>query len=284
MPFVVPIETAQASYPDYEFIAALTPSEQKAAFHVVARDGGEHLCLKIINPDYEAERLDREIRALQTIDHQNVVHLREYTFTITSSGNRHYMIEEFIDGTDLKDQLVSGNPWPVERAAQFFAQVCDGLGTVHAARIVHRDLKPSNIRVRPRDVPVIIDFGVARHLSLPDLTRMSQGAALGTPAYFAPEQFTGTRDDIDHRTDLFAVGILLYQAVTGNHPFLRDNMTYQQLSDAVCTGNGHFEVANFTNLPDAWQLVLGRLLEKQRSRRPQNASQVSAILRRIGGA
>src|ERR1019366_6588709 len=107
----------------------------------------------------------------------------------------------------------------------FFAALCDGLSALKQEGIVHRDIKPENIRVKPSGAPVIIDFGLARHLSLPDLTQTVEGAAIGTPLYFAPEQFDGTKHDIDHRTDLFALGILLFEALTGEHPFYRPSMT-----------------------------------------------------------
>jgi len=278
MPFVVPIEEARAQYGEFEFISALPPSEQKAVFHV-RDEGGQDLCLKIIAPDYSIDRLEREILALQSLSHPNVVRLKEYTFTTKRGHHRHYMIEEFIHGTDLSDQLRPSQNWPRPRCSEFFAALCDGLSALGSIRVVHRDLKPSNIRVRPDESPVIIDFGLARHLALPDLTSTAEGAAIGTPAYFAPEQFLGTKHDIDHRTDLFAVGILLYQALVGLHPFYRRGMSYELLCDAVCQSNGHLVGSQFEALPTNWQLLLSRLLEKERARRPHGAEQAARILR-----
>jgi serine/threonine protein kinase len=151
MPFIVPLHKAQARFPEYSFIKALTP----------------------------------------------------------------YIVE----GTDLSEVLKLGKQWAVKKTALFFVELCNGLYALRLSNVVHRDLKPTNIRVRPNGTPVIIDFGLARHLDQPGLTRTSKGAAFGTPLYFAPEQFIGTKYDIDHRTDLFALGILLYQALVGRHPF-----------------------------------------------------------------
>ncbi len=282
MPFNVPIEQARKDYPGYEFIEALTPSEQKAAFHVRGTEGRD-LCLKIISPDYDIDRLTREIEALQQIDHPNVVRLEEYTFSSKLGAHRHYLIERFVEGSDLTSHLDPGKPWALEHTTQFFAQLCDGLSALKAANVVHRDLKPNNIRVRPDGSPVIIDFGLARHLSLPDLTLTSEGAGIGTPAYFAPEQFDGTKRDIDHRTDLFAVGVLTYEAAVGQHPFLKDGMSYQSLREIVCEGNDHLELDEFKALPDKWRLLIGRLLEKQRANRPHSAEQVAMILRKLDG-
>ena len=196
--FSIALTDAQEQFPEYEFVEQLTPSAQKAAFHV--RDGdGIDLCLKIVSPTYERDRLDREIRAMQTVDHPNVVRLREYTFTSKPGHQRHFIVEEFVEGADLTDRLKHDAPWPMEEVVRFFASLCDGLAALKAKGIVHRDIKPQNIRVRSNGDPVIIDFGLARHLGLPDLTKTIQGARLGTPAYFAPEQFDGNRHDIDHR-------------------------------------------------------------------------------------
>jgi len=285
MPYNIPIEQAKAAYPEYTFITALTPSEQKAAFHVIDNSSRKPLCLKLISPDYPIERLDREIQALQQISHPNIVSFVDYTRSIVCGTQRHHIIEEFIDGNDLSVFLTPGKRWQVNITAHFFAAICDGLMAIHKLGIVHRDLKPSNIRIRTDGQPVIIDFGVARHLTKPDLTRFSQGAKFGTPLYFSPEQCCGTREDIDHRTDLFAIGILIFQALTGRHPFdLGTSMTLQDLYGAICTSEAYLQFPEFASITRNFQLLVTRLLEKERARRPQDAAQVATLLRKIGGA
>lgn len=281
MPFVVPLAQAQADYPEYTFVSPLTPSEQKAAFHVRDQSGAD-LCLKIISPNYDIDRFHREITALQSIVHPNVVRFKEYTFSATPHSKRHHIIEEFIPGQDLTGELIPGQPWARKKVADFYAPLCDGLVALKAQGVVHRDLKPSNVRVRADESPVIIDFGLARHLHLPDLTNTSDGAAIGTPMYFAPEQFAGTKYDIDHRTDLFAVGVLMFQALTGQHPFYSPATTTRALlEDAVCNSHAHLQLPAYLALPDKWRLLVGRVLEKERARRPSEAGQVATILRRI---
>lgn len=282
MPYVVPIDTARAQFPEYTFVRPLTPSVQKAAFHV--RDGdGNDLCLKLIAPNYGRDRLDREIQALQSIQHPNVVQLIEYMFSSKAGQQKHYILEEYVDGEDLSDRLPLGATWPLDEAAAFFEALCNGLAALADQNIVHRDLKPSNIRVRPDGSPVIIDFGLARHLDLPDMTATAQGAQIGTPMYFAPEQFTGTKHDIDCRTDLFALGILMYQALVGRHPFWRAGMSRVELRDAVCGSDDFLRDPTFTGLPREWRLLIGRLLAKQRARRSHRATQAASILRRLRG-
>ncbi len=281
MPFVVHLSDAQKAYPEYRFVAALTPSEQKAAFHV--RDAaGQDLCLKIISPIYDPQRLTREVQALQAIKHPNVAGFREYTFSSSPTCQRHHIVEEFISGQDLTAHLLPGQPWQRPKAHSFFASLCDGLDVLGINAIVHRDLKPSNIRVRADGSPVIIDLGLARHLTQADITNTSDGARIGTPLYFAPEQFQGTKHDIDHRTDLFAVGVMLYQSLVGEHPFW-DGKSRASLSDRVCRSNDHLAAPGFMSLPDQWRLLTSKLLEKERVNRPRSASQVATILRKIGG-
>lgn len=281
MPYFVPRSKAEAEYPEYRFIKELTPSEQKAAFHVKNAEG-EDLCLKLIAPDYRIDRLNREITALQSITHPNVVRLKEYTFSSTPGQQRHYIVEEFVDGKDLSEFLQPGNIWNKKNISKFFSQLCEGLNALKEKNIVHRDLKPSNIRVRANGTPVIIDFGLARHLELPDLTRTDDGAQIGTPTYFAPEQCSGNKYDIDHRTDLFAVGIMIYQALIGNHPFFEPSMSLEALKDNICNYHDHIAAPEFSALPGPWKLIVKRLLEKERANRPHSAHQVATILRKIG--
>ncbi len=282
MPYIVPIDQAQKLYPEFTFISPLTPSEQKAAFHV-KDNNGKDLCLKIIAPNYDLGRLQREIIALQSLSHPNIVNLIEYTFSSKPGFQRHYMVEEFIDGNDLYDLLIPGQPWKIDVTALFFSKLFDGLDALNAKYLVHRDLKPKNIRVRHDNSPVIIDFGLARHLSLSDLTRTSEGAAIGTPHYFAPEQFQGTKHDIDHRTDLYACGTILHEALVGHHPYHNQMSSYSILMDAVCNSDEYKSDSVFQSLPKQWQLLINKLLEKERAKRPLNAGQVAAIIRKLVG-
>lgn len=242
---------------------------------------GSDLCLKIIAPSYGSERLHREITAMQQISHPNVVRLLEYTFSSTPGSLRHFLIEEFIDGDDLQAQLVGA--WSRARAAKVFSQLMDGLEQLNLKSIVHRDLKPTNIRLRPDDTPVIIDFGLSRHLQLSDLTATAEGAQIGTPLYFAPEQFDGTKHHIDHRTDLFAAGIILYQALIGRHPFYAAGMSRADLHARVSGSDDFTRDSGFIGLPRTWQLLVKKMLEKERSLRVNSASQVAAILRKLEG-
>jgi len=278
MVFTVDIKVAEAQFPDYTFIQPLTPSAQKSAFHVRDADGKD-LCLKIISPTYGNDRLHREITAMQQISHANVVSLLEYTFSTTPGSLRHFLIEEYVDGNDLEAHL--NIAWKRPRVATVFAKLMDGLEQLNVQDIVHRDLKPSNVRLRPNDSPVIIDFGLARHLQLSDLTATAHGAQIGTPLYFAPEQFWGTKYDIDHRTDLFAAGIIIYQALFGRHPFYTAGMSRPDLQDRVCN-NEDFKIdGDFLALPKKWQLLLGKLLEKGRAKRINSAQQVAMLLRKM---
>lgn len=280
MPFSISLTEAQKLFPEYTVIEALSPSEQKAAFHVCDANGVS-FCLKIIAPGYEMDRLKREILAMQRVRHRNVAKLVQYEFSSKASGARHFIVEEFIEGEDFADFIPRLQGFGREQVADMFAEICDGLDALHSAEIVHRDLKPHNIRVKPHGTPVIIDLGLARHLGLPDLTHTAEGARIGTPLYFAPEQFAGTKHDIDHRTDLFAVGIMLYESLVHQHPFYQSGMLLSQFADAVSTSNDYVQHVRFATLPDQWKALICRLLDKERARRPHTAAHVGKILRKI---
>jgi len=280
MPFNITIEDAKKQFPSLTFVKSLTPSEQKAAFHVVDSEDN-NLCLKIIAPNYDIARLNREIHALQTVDHPNVAKLKEYVYSSKNGQQEHYMIEEYIEGRDMT--AILEGIWDFNNVVSFFSQLCDGLEALRKTHIVHRDLKPSNIRVRTTGEPVIIDFGLARILNLPDVTATIEGAKIGTPMYFAPEQFKGTKRDIDHRTDLFALGTLMFQAITGTHPFFITQMTMKALEDAVCLSSDYKNNSIFRSLDVKIQLLINKLLKKERVNRPTCAGQVKKILNMIGG-
>lgn len=283
MPFSMTLDEAQEKFPELNIVEALPRSGQKAAF-VVEPPNGPKQCLKIFPPHASLRRVEREILAMQKIDHPNVVRVLRYELTATRDALRHYLLEEYIEGRDLTDDLNQTAPWETERAAPFFVQIASALEQFELNKIVHRDLKPANIRVRPDGSPVIIDFGLARHLDLNSLTLTDQGAALGTLPYFAPEQFTGTKHDIDGRTDLFSLGVILFQALTNTHPFWEDGMARDELQLAVCSSSDFLTSDRFRGLPRAWQVIIMRLLQKERARRPASASVLLELLERAAAA
>lgn len=275
--FDISVEDASKLCPEYKFIKRLAKSAQKAAFHV-QDSSGRDLCLKIIAPDANLQRVQREIEALGAIDHPNIVKLHYYEISISEKGFRHFAVEEFIDGCDLTDLMTVGEPWAIDEAATLLKAIASGLDALASKRIVHRDLKPANVRVRPDNQPVIVDLGVARLLDRADLTLTSMGTGIGTALYFAPEQFEGRREDIDPRTDLFALGVVAHQILLGRHPFYEKRMSIDELRERVCRSIDFLDAADFKALPPEWRLLLQRLLEKQRVRRPRDAKLVCLMI------
>lgn len=280
--FQVSIDDASHQHPDYEFVAALTPSAQKAAFHV--KRNGADFCLKIIAPTQSLERVQREVLAMQTLNHPNVARVVEYEYSARGGETRHYLVEEFVSGSDLSHFLAAHGKLSLQQIKDIFVPLCDGLHALAENNIVHRDLKPSNIRVDNTGKPVIIDFGLARLLDMESLTATAEGAMLGTPKYFAPEQLRGTKRDIDPRTDLYALGVILYEAAVGKHPSLTDSpKTFDELDEAICTSEDFKSDPAYLGLDPTLKLVLQRLLEKERGRRPASAAMVGNILNGLGG-
>ncbi len=283
--YTVPLDEAQRRLPEFTFIQALTPSVQKAAFHVRNREGLD-LCLKLVDPYSDLHYVGREIEALRKLDHPNVARLyHHYDAPPLDEGSprQPIIIEHFIPGVDLSSRMPPHHAWSLEEASTFFANMLDGLSHLASHNLVHRDLKPSNIRIHRDGYPVIIDFGLARHLSLPDLTKTGESQR-GNLAHFAPEQWKREKALIDPRTDLFAFGIILYNVVVGRHPFLIGFQRTDELEDIVLHSTEHLEAEGFKALPHPWRVLLGRLLERDLHRRPASPMEASTILRRIGGA
>ncbi|WP_425437640.1 serine/threonine-protein kinase [Melittangium boletus] len=155
-------------------------------------------------------RFRREALALAAFRHQNIVTL----YDLVEKNDVLFMVMEYVDGPTLHELLKEG-PLPPEVVASVGARVADALEHAHFRRIVHRDLKPANVMITKAGDVKLMDFGVAKDSTLETLT--AQGMAVGTPSYMAPEQVTGA--PVDGRTDLFALGVLLYESLTGTRPF-----------------------------------------------------------------
>jgi serine/threonine-protein kinase len=165
--------------------------------------------------DKEAvSRFRREALALAAFRHQNIVTL----YDLVEKNDVLFMVMEYVDGPTLHE-LIKEGPLPPEVTAAIGARIAAALEHAHFRHIIHRDLKPANVMLAKTGDVKLMDFGVAKDVGLEALT--AQGMAVGTPSYMSPEQVTGA--PVDGRTDLFALGVLLYEALSGARPFLGRN-------------------------------------------------------------
>lgn len=201
------------------------------------------VALKVIKPGMDSKRViarfQAEQRALALMEHPHIA--RVYDAGLTDSG-RPYFVMEHVDGVAITEYC-DAHELRVEERLRLFLHVCEAVQHAHQKGIIHRDLKPSNILVVIEDnkaVPKVIDFGVARAVGEPLGERTlftEQGQPVGTPEYMSPEQFDAGHQDIDTRTDIYSLGLILYQLIAGVLPF--DVQTFrtagfEQIRKVIC--------------------------------------------------
>ncbi len=216
------------------------------------------------------ERFSREARLIGSLQHPNIVTLFDYGET----EGIVYMAMEFLDGTDLKKVLKSGVALPLPRKLDILKQVCDGLAYAHGQGVIHRDLKPGNIHLLDSGLVKIVDFGLAR-IGSSDLTKA--GVVVGTPYYMSPEQIRGKK--VDHRSDIFSLGCVMYEFLTGQRPFVADSMS--QLLQTILTSDPVPLRRIAPALPEALERVSTRCLAKNAELRYADASAIAAELETI---
>jgi tRNA A-37 threonylcarbamoyl transferase component Bud32 len=165
-------------------------------------------------------RFQRESQAASSLSHPNIVGI--YDFSVSASGQA-YMVMEFVEGQSLGDLLKERKTIPWQEAIELFLDICEGLEHAHSKGIIHRDLKPGNIMLLPPTTsdknfaPKIVDFGLAKVCDQPELNLTQTGEVFGSPLYMSPEQWQGQH--IDLRSDIYAMGCVMYDVLTGNPPF-----------------------------------------------------------------
>jgi serine/threonine-protein kinase len=218
-------------------------------------------------------RFQREWRLMSGIDHPNVVTLLDWPDDPV--GPLHFVME-LLEGETLHERLeLESTVEPLE-AIDLFAQVADGLHAVHEAGIVHRDVKPENVYLceEPVGLVKILDFGLA-HVDKSPIT--GTGTLVGTPSYIAPEQATG--DPLDARTDIYALGLLMYRAITGHHPFAVDDKV-------TMLGHQLFSVPppfawTIESVPPSLERLVLHMLRKRPSDRPPTMAAIAQSLRAL---
>jgi eukaryotic-like serine/threonine-protein kinase len=209
-------------------------------------------------------RFRREAQAVGSLNHPNIMTV----FSFSQDGERYFMAMEFLDGTTLRKEIDNRGFLDVDRAIEISAEVLDGLATAHTGGVVHRDIKPDNVQIISSGQVKITDFGIARLTFQPNLTM--DGQVFGTPSYMSPEQVVGK--EIDNRTDLFSVGVMLYEMLTGSKPFTGDNVI--AITHSII--NTSISRPQQINL-DIWN-VISRSLEKAPQMRYTNAKEMRQAL------
>ncbi|MGW5400892.1 protein kinase domain-containing protein [Streptomyces sp. NPDC003952] len=229
---------------------------------------------KVAGPGSVAEELRRrfvrECRVTAQVDHPGLVTVHD----AGSDGDELYLVMQYVEGADLADHLAEHDPYPWPWAVSVIAQLCSVLSAVHAVPIVHRDLKPRNVMVRPDGTVLVLDLGVASVMDT-DTTRLtSTGSPIGSPAYMAPEQAMGGA--VGPHTDLYALGVVLYELLSGNVPFAG--------STALGVLHRHLYEPPLPvrqlrpEVPQQLEAVLLHLLAKDPQDRPASAQAVYAAL------
>ena len=185
-------------------------------------DTGREVAIKMPHPEVEGDplfyqRFLREQEICKSLDHPAVVK----AFTGAASGRRRYTVMEFAQGKLLRRMLSDRVKFSAGQAVKIAVAICDALDYVHSQGVVHRDLKPENIMVDAEDRIKLLDFGIASRTGARRLTFGKLSQVMGTPDYIAPEQVKGKRGDA--RTDVYALGIILYEMLTGQTPFQGSN-------------------------------------------------------------
>jgi len=232
---------------------------------------GRPVAIKVPHAEMEAdpvlvERFRREQEIGQELDHPGVVK----TFD-GEERSRLYMVIEWVDGQLLRSILNKERELPIERAINFALQILDALDAMHKHGVVHRDLKPENIMVDAEDRIKLIDFGIALREDARRLTFVDMSPTLGTPDYISPEQVKGQRGD--QRSDIYSLGVMLYEMLTGDPPFTGPNplavMNERVLHDPEPARKRRPEISPELNE------ILNRALERDPRRRYQTASEMA---------
>jgi serine/threonine protein kinase len=223
------------------------------------------------------ERFQREAKALAALDHPGVVSV----YSVEEADGIHFLTMQLVEGQPL-DQLIPEGGLPVEKLLGIAAALADALAAAHAKGIVHRDLKPANVVVSERGSVKVLDFGLAKitrseeveHLDSEMATDVQtrEGVVMGTVPYMSPEQVSGLK--VDHRTDIFSLGILLYEMATGRRPF--QGRSSAELASAILRDSPPEVGHRRTDLPEE----LGRAIGRCASGSPSFPSSTAARTRR----
>jgi len=256
----------------YEILDTLGEGGMGLVYRVRDRETSETLALKVLRPEFARdpsmmERFKDEIRLARRITHKNICRIYDFNRV----DELVFITMEYVDGESLREYLKRAGKFPPERVTDLARQVAAGLGEAHAQGVVHRDLKPENVMLARDGLVKLMDFGIARALGG---TTASTLTVVGTPGYMAPEQSQGK--SIDQRTDLYALGLILYECLTGRRAFSGATpveMALKQLKERPVPPHKLLPHA-----PAHLESIVLRCLEKEPAQRFSSAAELQRAL------
>jgi Tol biopolymer transport system component/tRNA A-37 threonylcarbamoyl transferase component Bud32 len=265
----------------YEILGPLGSGAMGEVYRARDRELGRDVAIKVLPPVFarDPERLDRfeqEARAVGQLHHANVLAV----YDVGREGATPFVVTELLEGASLRDELAKG-PLPFKRVAQIAAQIAHGLAATHARGLIHRDLKPENVFVTRGGTVKILDFGLAKRApdgeapprpQAPGVTQ--SGVILGTAEYMSPEQIRG--EAADARSDLFALGAVLYEMTCGRRPFAGTNSV--EVMYSVLNDDPPAPATVRPEVPAGLEHIIARALEKDPARRFQSAADLGFAL------
>jgi serine/threonine-protein kinase len=246
---------------------------------------GREVAVKVLRSDLARDpsfqvRFRREAQASASLNHPAIVAVYDTGEDRTSLGATPYIVMEYVEGETLRDVLRREGPLPPERAMSLSADICGALDFSHRNGIVHRDVKPGNVMITPQGSVKVMDFGIARAVSDSAATMTSTAAVIGTAQYLSPEQARG--EGVDARSDVYSLGCLLYELVTGAPPFTGDSpvaVAYQHVRE-----DPRLPSSINPRVPAELDAILLKAMSKNPANRYQSAADMrSDLLRALAG-
>jgi serine/threonine protein kinase/Tfp pilus assembly protein PilF len=236
----------------------------------------EKVALKLLKPEIAAdkktiERFQNELKFARKISHRNVCRM----YDLNKEESSYYITMEYVPGEDLKSTIIRIGQLPIAKTIFIAKQVCEGLEEAHGLDVVHRDLKPQNIMIDKEGNARIMDFGIARSVTGKGIT--GAGVMIGTPEYMSPEQVEGK--DVDQRSDIYSLGVILYEMVTGRVPFEGETPLSIAVRHKTETPQEPRELN--TQIPEDLSRVILRCMDKDKEKRYQSAGEVHSELENI---